>query len=139
MTPALELLSPADAAKILGLSADMVRVLAREGHLPTAARSVRGVRLLRREDVEELAAVRAGRFVHQHAVQFYECDDFLVKTMAQFVGEGLRAGAPVIVIVTAAHRLGLTSMIESDIHAGQLTVLDAHDTLDRLLCDGRPD
>jgi PAS domain S-box-containing protein len=57
---ASELMGAGDAGRILGLSADMVRLLARDGRLPTAVKSVRGVRLFRRADVEALAAERAG-------------------------------------------------------------------------------
>src|ERR1700704_6511627 len=41
---------------------------------------------------------------HNHAVQFYESDDFLRDTVADFVGNGLVAGEPVIVIATGQHR-----------------------------------
>src|SRR5579872_6401291 len=66
----VDLLTPADAARILGLSVDMVRILATNGQLPTAAKTARGARLFRRDDVEELAATRAGRIVRHHSVQF---------------------------------------------------------------------
>ncbi len=54
------LLTPADAAKILGLVPASVRLLADTGQLPTV-RTARGMRLFRREDVDRLAAVRAAR------------------------------------------------------------------------------
>jgi excisionase family DNA binding protein len=53
-----DLMTSADAARVLGLSADMVRLLARTGRLVVAARSVGGVRLFRRSDVDELAEKR---------------------------------------------------------------------------------
>lgn len=53
----LELLSVGDAAAILGLSPDMVRVLHRKGRLH-AFRTPRGVRLFLRSDVERLARER---------------------------------------------------------------------------------
>lgn len=53
----LELLTVGDAAAILGLSADMVRVLHRQGRLP-ALLTPRGNRLFKREDVERLARER---------------------------------------------------------------------------------
>ena len=53
-----DLMTPSDAARILGLSADSVRVLGDSGRLP-ALRTVGGRRLFRRGDVEELAAQRA--------------------------------------------------------------------------------
>lgn len=54
-----ELLTPSDAARVLGLSADSVRALADAGKLPML-RTVSGRRLFRRGDVDQLAADRAG-------------------------------------------------------------------------------
>ena len=53
----LDLLSVGDAALILRLSPDMVRVLHRKGRLP-AFLTPRGVRLFLRSDVEQLARKR---------------------------------------------------------------------------------
>jgi excisionase family DNA binding protein len=53
----LDLLSVGDAAAILRLSPDMVRVLHRKGRLP-AFRTPRGMRLFLRSDVERLARER---------------------------------------------------------------------------------
>ncbi len=50
--PDLDLLTVGDAAAMLGLSPDMVRVLHRQGRL-RALRTPRGVRLFQRSDVEE--------------------------------------------------------------------------------------
>ena len=55
-----DLMTPSDAARILGLSADSVRVLSDNGRLP-AMRTVSGRRLFRRGDVDRLAAQRAQR------------------------------------------------------------------------------
>jgi excisionase family DNA binding protein len=52
------LLTASDAARILGLSRDMVRVLARSGRLPST-RTANGYHLFRRADVESLARARA--------------------------------------------------------------------------------
>ena len=54
-----DLMTTGEAARALGLSADMVRLLERGGRLP-AQRTTNGLRLFRREDVEKLAAERAG-------------------------------------------------------------------------------
>jgi excisionase family DNA binding protein len=48
-----ELLSVTDAARILDRSSDAVRLYERSGRLP-AMRTVGGIRLFRREDVEAL-------------------------------------------------------------------------------------
>jgi excisionase family DNA binding protein len=53
-----DLLTPSDAARVLGLSADSVRVLSDNGRLPSM-RTVSGRRLFRRGDVDRLAIARA--------------------------------------------------------------------------------
>jgi len=53
-----ELMTPSDAARILGLSPDSVRALSDSGRLATL-RTVSGRRLFRRADVERLANERA--------------------------------------------------------------------------------
>jgi excisionase family DNA binding protein len=55
------LLTVADAARILGVVPARVRQLANEGQLPPAATTVRGTRLFRQEDVEQLAEVREAK------------------------------------------------------------------------------
>jgi len=60
-----DLMTAGDAARILDLSSDMVRLLAREGRLEAAVQSVSGVRLFRRADVERLAAQRAQRAIER--------------------------------------------------------------------------
>jgi excisionase family DNA binding protein len=55
-----DLMTAMDAGRILGVSVDMVRVLARNGGLPFTA-TVSGVRLFRRADVDALARERAAR------------------------------------------------------------------------------
>jgi excisionase family DNA binding protein len=55
------LLTVADAARILGVVPARVRQLANEGQLPPAATTVRGTRLFRQEDVEQLARVREAK------------------------------------------------------------------------------
>lgn len=52
-----DLMTASDAGHILGVSVDMVRLLARGGDLPFMS-TIRGVRLFRRADVEELARRR---------------------------------------------------------------------------------
>jgi excisionase family DNA binding protein len=59
-----DLLTPSDAARVLGLSPDSVRVLSDSGRLP-AMRTVSGRRLFRRGDVDRLAEERA----HQSAAR----------------------------------------------------------------------
>ena len=57
MAKADELMTPADAAPVLGVSVSMVRLLEVQGRLP-AQRTAGGVRLFSRRAVEALAAER---------------------------------------------------------------------------------
>jgi len=146
VVPNRDLMTAADAARILGLSADMVRLLARDGRLRVAVKSVRGVRLFRREDVEALAAERAGVRHHNHLVQFYEDEDFLWGVVAEFVRDGLNGGAPIVVVATAPHRQALCARLAADgvrvddaVASGQLALLDARETLASLMVDGSLD
>jgi excisionase family DNA binding protein len=60
-----DLLTPSDAARVLGLSADSVRVLSDNGRLPSM-RTVSGRRLFRRSDVDRLAIQRAQTLTGVH-------------------------------------------------------------------------
>jgi excisionase family DNA binding protein len=60
-----DLLTPSDAARVLGLSADSVRVLSDNGRLPSM-RTVSGRRLFRRSDVDRLAVQRAQNMTGGH-------------------------------------------------------------------------
>src|SRR5713226_2639613 len=52
----------------------------------------------------------------EHFVQFYETDSFLLNSLTEFVGAGLRAGNAVIVIGTKARRQSLAeSLRESEL------------------------
>lgn len=53
-----DLLTPADAARVLGVAPATVRDMARRGVLRVASRTVRGNRLFAHRDVEALAAKR---------------------------------------------------------------------------------
>ena len=141
-----DLLSAVDAAKILGLSADMVRLLARDGRLPAAAQTTRGVRLFRRSEVEQLASERAGLLHTQHAVQFYDRPEFLSSFVANFVAGALRARAPVVVIARESHRKAFVERHEKlgvDVKAacdsGQLGLYDASEVLATFMVGGMPD
>ena len=79
---------------------------------------------------------------HDHIVQFYGSDRSLVTTVASFLGEGLVAGQPGIVIATAAHRAAIVStlrdrLIDSEraIRNGDLILLDAEATMDLFFVD----
>jgi PAS domain S-box-containing protein len=82
----------------------------------------------------------------EHFVQFYERDEFLIASVAGFVGEGLRAGDPVIVIATDSHRSSLNQRLREDgidLKAarteGRYILLDAAATLAKFMVNGAPD
>lgn len=54
-------LSVADASRILSVTPQAVRLMVRQGKLAVAARTVGGIRLFQREDVERLANDRRMR------------------------------------------------------------------------------
>lgn len=60
-----DLMTAVDAARILDLSSDMVRLLAREGRPRAAVQTMRGVRLFRRAAVDRLAAERAQQAIER--------------------------------------------------------------------------
>src|SRR5215204_6072877 len=81
-----------------------------------------------------------------HAVQFYSDDDRLCVSVADFLGDGIAAGQPTIVIATPAHRDRIISELTKrrfDVEAlersGSVALLDAADTLQHFMIDGRPD
>jgi excisionase family DNA binding protein len=55
-----DLITPAEAAKLLGLTPAAVRAMERKGTLPAAVKTGNGMRLFRRRDVLALVRRRAG-------------------------------------------------------------------------------
>ncbi len=53
------LLTPADAARILGITPATIRLMVATGKLKVAVRTEGGIRLFRRADIERLATQRA--------------------------------------------------------------------------------
>lgn len=83
---------------------------------------------------------------HFHAVRFYESPDSLCRIVANFLGEGLRANQPALVIATPEHRAGIEAALRGqnvDVAAlrasGELVLLDAEQTLATFMVDGMPD
>src|SRR6266704_1374667 len=90
----------------------------------------------------ELRATPAGS---GHTVQFYEDEAFLRETVARYLGAGLIADEPVVVIATEPHRRAFQESlaakgfdVERASAAGRLTVLDARATLDAFMVAGMP-
>lgn len=78
---------------------------------------------------------------HDHFVQFYEKDDFLVDEVSGFIGAGLEAGQAGIVIATQPHREALERRLSARLllAADRYIALDASATLSQLMVDGWPD
>jgi signal transduction histidine kinase len=81
-----------------------------------------------------------------HAVQFYDSDDFLAGVVSEYVARGLAGGEPAVIIATDAHRRafseGLASRgidVDAVCTAGELTLLDARETLGKFMAGALPD
>src|SRR5688572_21362168 len=81
-----------------------------------------------------------------HFVQFYDNDDALIRSLGVFLGGGLGAGEPALVVATAAHRCAVTAQLGKqglDVSLlqarGKYLELDAAETLAKFMVDGMPD
>jgi signal transduction histidine kinase len=75
---------------------------------------------------------------HTHAVQFYEEPDSLYEAVSKFIGAGLEAGDRVVIIATVPHRDAFVARLDRGavargLASGQLTFLDARDTLAKFM------
>lgn len=82
----------------------------------------------------------------KHFVQFYTSDDFLLEAVSSFIGAGLGAGAPCMVIGTPAHCAGIERCLEAnglnlDMARAQrkYVAFDAADTLAQFMDNEMPD
>jgi hypothetical protein len=83
---------------------------------------------------------------HRHAVKFYANEQSLYTTVAGFLGQAITDGQVGILIATAAHRREIihnmrTRMLDVDNaqHTGALLLLDAGETMARIMVGGMPD
>jgi hypothetical protein len=83
---------------------------------------------------------------HNHYLQFYESETYLIETVCRFVSEGLGKGCPVVVLATSAHRWSLSRRLtalgvdfEHAIHRGDVLFFDAHDALAMFTVNESPD
>src|SRR5688572_29664273 len=81
-----------------------------------------------------------------HLVQFYEDETFLAERVVRFLHQGLAAGDLITVIATASHMDSYACHLEAlgvDVRkvrgTGQLTLLEAHETLAAFMRDGDPE
>jgi PAS domain S-box-containing protein len=84
--------------------------------------------------------------MHEHAVQFYESDEYLIKKVAGYLADGFRNGNAMVVIATPEHREGVKQALEGEgfhVHAalrnGQLKEFDARTTLLSFMDGDQPD
>jgi len=82
---------------------------------------------------------------HQHGVQFYSQDKFLLEELSGYVGGALRAGDAAIVVATEQHRDGLLQWLTAQgldvaplLEQGRLVSLDARQTLATFMVEGWP-
>ena len=82
---------------------------------------------------------------HFHAVKFYETPESLCRIVAEFLGEGLMAQQPALVLATPEHREGILAALRArhvDVDgaqaSGDLLLLDASQTLGSFMRDGMP-
>jgi hypothetical protein len=82
-----------------------------------------------------------------HFVQLHDATDdaVLLANIGRYLAEGLVRGEVALVIATEGHRAGVPAAVakagfapEAALCDGQLVLLDAHETLDRLMVDGQP-
>jgi signal transduction histidine kinase len=90
--------------------------------------------------------VRFAALERTHIVQFYESDSYHVAIVADFLGAGLRNGQPALALATADHREAFIKSLEETgmdvgraLESGQLRMLDAQETLRRIMCGALPD
>ncbi len=79
---------------------------------------------------------------HLHDVHFYDGDRFPSDETAAFIGTALRQGGVGIVIARNSRLQALRALLASDLKEADspnLIALDARDTLDGFMVDGRPD
>lgn len=81
-----------------------------------------------------------------HAVQLYESDELLARSVASFLAAGLRAGDAAIVIATTQHHRALLDELAAagvdaadPVRDGRLVTLDAASTLRRFMTPAGPD
>jgi PAS domain S-box-containing protein len=82
----------------------------------------------------------------EHLVQFYEQDSCLINSVGSFFATGFEDAEAGIVIATPAHREDLVTHLSAQgfnipelEKSGQLTMLDAAETLSQFMVDGSPD
>jgi hypothetical protein len=81
-----------------------------------------------------------------HMVQFYDTEDVLITSVTSFLATGLSLGEGIVIVATRNHRANIEAALvrkgfslAAAESAGQCIVLDAEETLAKILVDGLPD
>ena len=83
--------------------------------------------------------------MHEHQVQFYDSEAFLLRKILEFIEPARAAGESSVVIATRAHLQALQATLGAPCNAVQhdgidrCLLLDAHETLATFMVDGQPD
>jgi CheY-like chemotaxis protein len=151
-----DVLSISEAADYLGVSTATLRNWDRSGKLKPRRHPQNGYRIYLHEDLEavlrsaDLSTLTEESLAPQvvwdnmhdseHLVQFYENDEFLVESAADFIGSALRDGGSSIIATTPEHRTAIErKLIASGIDVakavstGRYVALDARETLSRFM------
>jgi signal transduction histidine kinase len=82
---------------------------------------------------------------HQHGVQFYAQDKFLLDELSEYIGNALRGGDAAIVVATEQHRNALLQWLTAQgldvarlLERGQFVAADARTVLDSFMLEGSP-
>jgi len=83
---------------------------------------------------------------HEHLVEFYETEEFLVATVTEFLVPALRGDDSVVVVATDEHRdmfaeaIGEAGVdVDTAVREGRYQALDAAELLSEFMVDGTPD
>jgi len=90
------------------------------------------------------AIVVRGDLPSEHAVQFFDTPDTRAKAIADFLIEGYRTGDALLLAISRPHWQIVAGLLRDagipvDAASGDVTVLDAREALDELMCDGQLD
>lgn len=82
---------------------------------------------------------------HQHGVQFYSQDKFLLEELSEYIGRALQAGDSALVVATEQHRDGLLQWLTARgldiatlVEQGRFVAMDAGQVLATFMLDGWP-
>ena len=150
-----------EAAAFLGVSAATLRNWDRSGKLKPRRHPQNGYRIYLHEELvavlrsadRSCAANEAAAPLfdwneiaeNEHFVQFYETDEYLVASVARYVRAALSEQQSAVLIATAEHAEDIQSALTDGrinvadaVQQGRFVVLDAADTLSKLMVDGAP-